>query len=71
MEAHAELKNVATAPDKSLLIVDDDKVFCDRLARAMSSRGFETSTASGVADAMASLSAATPSFAVIDLKLAD
>jgi two-component system response regulator RegA len=71
MEAHTELKKSTNSHERSLLIVDDDKVFCDRLARAMASRGFETSTASGVEDAMAALTAAAPSFAVIDLKLAD
>ena len=36
--------------DKTLLIVDDDKPFLTRLARAMESRGFGVETAESVAD---------------------
>ena len=57
--------------DKSLLVVDDDKVFCDRLARAMSSRGFAARTAGSVAEALAAIETAPPAFAVIDLRLGD
>lgn len=57
--------------DKSLLVVDDDKVFCDRLARAMSSRGFAARTAGSVAEALAAIESAAPAFAVIDLRLGD
>jgi len=57
--------------DKSLLVVDDDKVFCDRLARAMSSRGFAARTAGSVAEALAAIETAAPAFAVIDLRLGD
>jgi two-component system response regulator RegA len=57
--------------DKSLLVVDDDKVFCERLARAMSSRGFTARTAISVADALAAIETAPPAFAVIDLRLGD
>jgi two-component system, response regulator RegA len=61
----------AAALDKSLLIVDDDKPFCDRLARAMASRGFTARTANGVAEALAQIEASPPAFAVIDLRLGD
>ena len=57
--------------DKSVLVVDDDKVFCDRLARAMSSRGFAARTAGSVAEALAAIETAAPAFAVIDLRLGD
>src|SRR5271157_2878901 len=59
------------ALDKSVLVVDDDKVFCDRLARAMSSRGFAARTAGSVAEALAAIETAAPAFAVIDLRLGD
>ena len=32
--------------DKTLLIVDDDRAFCQRLARAMESRGFTVNAVS-------------------------
>ena len=46
MEDSSEL-----GPDKSLLIVDDDRLFLQRLARAMESRGFTVATAETIASA--------------------
>ena len=57
--------------DRSLLIVDDDKPFAARLARAMESRGFAVEAAGGVAEGLAAITANAPAFAVIDLRLAD
>jgi two-component system response regulator RegA len=57
--------------DKTLLIVDDDRAFLQRLARAMESRGYTVSTADTVADGMAQVESAPPAFAVIDMKLGD
>ena len=57
--------------DRSLLIVDDDKPFCDRLARALAARGFAPRTANSVAEGAAALSETPPAFAVFDLKLTD
>ncbi len=37
--------------DASLLIIDDDKAFLQRLGRAMEQRGFKVRTADTVADA--------------------
>jgi two-component system response regulator RegA len=57
------------AESRSLLVVDDDEVFRNRLVRAMRDRGFE---ASGVADHSAALQAArleSPELAVVDLRL--
>jgi len=55
----------------SLLIVDDDKPFLDRLARAMEGRGFEVKTASSVAEGLAAVTKAPPAFAVVDMRLGD
>jgi two-component system response regulator RegA len=57
--------------DRSLLIVDDDKPFCDRLARALASRGYDARTANSVAEGAALLAETPPAFAVFDLKLGD
>ena len=57
--------------DKSLLIVDDDKAFCQRLARAMESRGFAVTAVSSVAEGLAIIAGAPPAFAVIDMRLLD
>lgn len=61
----------SSPPDRSVLIVDDDKPFCDRLARAMAARGFAPRTAASVAEGLAAIEQSPPSFAVIDLKLGD
>ena len=37
----ANLKKISDFDNKSLLIVDDDNPFRDRLARAMEKKGFE------------------------------
>lgn len=68
--ANAHIPN-AHVQDKSLLIVDDDKVFLNRLARAMESRGYDVKIADSVKDGMAALKENAPAFAVIDMRLAD
>jgi two-component system response regulator RegA len=55
----------------SLLIVDDDKPFLDRLARAMEGRGFAVEIASSVAEGLAAVSKSPPAFAVVDMRLGD
>ena len=59
------------AADKSLLIVDDDRPFSTRLARAMESRGYQVRVAESVADGLAAIEAEAPAFAVIDMRLGD
>ncbi len=60
-----------TGDDKSLLIVDDDRPFLQRLARAMEKRGFETDTAESIQEAIAKVDAAPPAYAVVDMRLGD
>jgi two-component system response regulator RegA len=57
--------------DASLLIVDDDKPFLQRLARAMESRGFSVDTAESVEEAVAKARARAPAYAVVDMRLSD
>ena len=57
--------------DKSLLIVDDDNPFRDRLARAMEKKGFKVTQAEGVKSAIQKVKENKPAFAVIDLRLGD
>jgi two-component system, response regulator RegA len=61
----------APAEGQVLLIVDDDKAFLQRLARAMEKRGYLTETAESVAEARHKVEAANPSFAVVDMRLED
>ena len=69
--AMADPMSVAVAGDRSLLIVEDDKSFLQRLARAMESRGFAVTTAETVADGLNRLEANLPAFAVVDMRLED
>jgi two-component system, response regulator RegA len=57
--------------DPSLLIVDDDKPFLQRLARALETRGFAVDTAESVEEASAKVRQHPPAYAVVDMRLAD
>lgn len=59
------------AEAKTLLIVDDDKPFLQRIARAMESRGFAVETAESIADGLAKVDANPPQYAVVDMRLGD
>ena len=61
----------AMPADRSLLIVEDDKSFLQRLARAMEGRGFTVTTAESVADGLSQLETMSPAFAVVDMRLED
>ena len=61
----------ASAEDKTLLIVEDDRPFRERLARAMEARGFAVGIAETVAQGIARAKDAPPAYAVVDLKLDD
>ena len=63
--------NVPMPGDRSLLIVEDDKSFLQRLARAMETRGFTVTTAESVADGLQQVEKVGPAFAVVDMRLAD
>jgi two-component system response regulator RegA len=54
---------------QTLLLVDDDDVFRQVLARAMIKRGFEVVTAANVDDAIPLAEKHLPRFAVVDLKM--
>ena len=62
---------VPFTPERTLLIVEDDKAFLQRLARAMEGRGFEVRTAETVADGLLQVEKMAPSYAVVDMRLAD
>ena len=53
----------------SLLIVDDDQVFCDVLAKAMKKRGFSVMCSHFIEDALKLAEASSPEYAIVDLKL--
>jgi two-component system, response regulator RegA len=57
--------------ERTLLIVEDDKSFLQRLARAMEGRGFVVTTAESVAEGLLQVEKAAPAFAVVDMRLGD
>ena len=57
--------------ERTLLIVEDDKSFLTRLARAMEARGFSVATAESVAEGLLQVEKAPPFYAVVDMRLGD
>jgi two-component system response regulator RegA len=60
-----------TTVNRTLLIVDDDAPFRERLVRAMRDRGFDASGAADGGAALALASADSPELALVDLRLPD
>jgi len=52
-----------------LLLVDDDKTFCQVLARALERRGYAVTVANSVEQAIPLAQSNPPEFAVVDLKM--
>ena len=70
-----DLTNPAAAEklprERSVLIVEDDRSFLQRLAKALEQRGFTVSTAESVADGLLMVQQVAPAFAVVDMRLGD
>jgi two-component system response regulator RegA len=66
-----EQTSVEPAVERSLLIVDDDRVFLQRVARAMETRGYRVSTAESVHEGLVEVESHPPAFAVVDMRLGD
>ena len=65
------VQKITDFADKSLLIVDDDNLFRDRLARAMEKKGFQVIQAESVKKGISQAQNTSPAFAVVDLRLGD
>jgi len=61
----------AAPQDNTLLIVDDDRAFLQRLARAMETRGFAVEAAASVEEGLSMLKRRPPAYAVVDMRLDD
>ena len=57
--------------ERTVLVVEDDRSFLQRLAKALEQRGFAVTTAESVADGLVQLEKAAPAFAVVDMRLGD
>ena len=71
MNTAQNLKKITDFSDKTLLLVDDDNPFRERLARAMEKKGFEVIQAEGVKKGIDAVKTKKPAFAVVDLRLND
>lgn len=68
---HSNLDIKLGMDKKSLVIVDDDRAFLQRLGRAMESRGFDVRIAQTVVDGLNMIALSPPDFAVVDMRLED
>ena len=57
--------------DRSLIIVDDDRAFLQRLSRAMELRGFHVRSAHSIAEGVDLIRDHAPAFAIVDMRLED
>jgi two-component system, response regulator RegA len=57
--------------DSSLIIIDDDKSFQQRLVRAMELRGFDVRSGSSVSEGLELIRQKAPAFAIVDMRLED
>ncbi len=72
MTEAAESTQREKVPDeRTLLIVEDDRSFLQRLAKALEQRGFAVATAESVADGLLHVERAAPAFAIVDMRLSD
>ena len=65
------IKKIEEFTDKTLLLVDDDNPFRERLARAMEKKGFQVSQAESVKKGIDTVTKQKFAFAVVDLRLGD
>ena len=61
--------NLTDFEDKSLIVVDDDDPFRNRLSRAMEKKGFSVKEAKTAEKAIEIIKSNPPAFAVVDLRL--
>src|SRR3569623_1518479 len=66
-----EPRNEAIPGERSVLVVEDDRSFHQRLGKALESRGFAVTTAETVADGLTQVEQAAPAFAVVEMRLGD
>jgi two-component system response regulator RegA len=63
--------HIAIQGERTVLLVEDDRSFLQRLAKALEGRGFDVRTADSVADGLIQVERAAPAYAVVDMRLGD
>ncbi|MDO8878006.1 MAG: response regulator, partial [Pseudolabrys sp.] len=71
MNEVADAPTIDYAGERTVLVVEDDRSFLQRLAKALEQRGFTVTTAESVADGLLQVERAAPAFAVVDMRLGD
>src|ERR1700754_1446750 len=71
VDSVAHAANEQISGERSVLIVEDDRSFLQRLAKAMEQRGFLVTIAESVADGLLQVEQTAPAFAVVDMRLGD
>ncbi|MEL6747574.1 MAG: ActR/PrrA/RegA family redox response regulator transcription factor [Pseudomonadota bacterium] len=66
-----QVPDIGDLADKTLVLVEDDKSFLVRMARALETRGFEVRTAQSVLDGLNEVKSKPPAYAVVDMRLED
>jgi two-component system, response regulator RegA len=61
--------NLQNIEQTSLLLVDDDLIFCEVLSRALTKRGYSVTVAHSVEEALPLATDSPPEYAVVDLKM--
>src|SRR4029079_5089805 len=69
--AMIDIPHEVAQTERTLLIVEDDKSFLQRLARAMEARGFDVATPESVGEGLQQVEMSAPAFAVVDMRLGD
>lgn len=69
--ALAQDADMNIGPDNSLLVVDDDRPFRDRLALVLERRGFAPTTGDGYEDGLNKARQNPPAYAIVDMRLGD
>ena len=67
----AAARNETASAERSVLIVEDDHSFLQRLGKALEQRGFTVATAESVAEGLSRVEQSAPAFAVVDMRLGD
>lgn len=71
MEMTMDNDRTMISGNNSLLLLDDDRPFVQRLARAMETRGFKVDTTESVAEGIRMVKAGSYGYAVVDMRLND
>ena len=61
--------NTTADTKPSLLIVDDDEIFCEVLSEALADRGYEVASAHNIQGGLEQAARLAPEYAVIDLRI--